>query len=88
MARTNLEEQLLQAMDNAMCGDYCYDLNCRGCQEARLIAMTAVVFHRVQERWEQLLGPLRVMAADDLLPKSVVREIASVTKALKQEGKL
>jgi len=83
-----MKQELREAMNRAMCGDYCYDLNCRGCEEARLLAMEQVVFARVYERWKQILGPLRVMAQDGHLPKIVVTEIAAVTQALRQETKL
>jgi hypothetical protein len=88
MKNTALEAKLIEAMDNAMCGDYCYDLNCSGCQAARLAAMQLIVQQRVWERWEQVIKPLRVLAKDGLLPKSVVRELAAVTSALKGDAKL
>ena len=83
-----LSKKLVAAMENAMCGDYCYDLNCAGCREARVQAMEQVVFARVYERWSQLLGPLRAMAEDKLIPRSVVNEIAAVTKGLRREAGL
>jgi hypothetical protein len=83
-----MEKKLLDAMRNAMCGDFCYDLNCTGCEHARLLAMEAVVFSRVLERWEQLMRPLRVMARDGLLPKSLQKELVEVNKALRKESNL
>jgi hypothetical protein len=83
-----VRKKLLEAMNNAMCSDFCYDLNCRGCEEARLLAMEAIVFQRVYERWEQLLPGLRALALDGLLPKSVVKEITAVTKGLQREAGL
>lgn len=66
-----LRAEVQQALDNAMCGDFCYEQNCPKCAEARVDAAVAVLGKVpkliVQEKWRQV----KVLVADGVLPKQV-----------------
>lgn len=74
-----LRPALRTAMNNAMCGDACYDENCQRCEAARLQALCLVVHAWLTET----LRPLAPLVAAGFIPRDTAKTIRATMEELK-----
>lgn len=80
MTIPDLREQLRTAMDNAMCGDVCYDLNCPKCAGARISAICLVVHAYLTVS----LRPLKQLIDAGFIPPETVLQLKRTLEDLKR----
>lgn len=81
MNANSLREQLRTAMDNAMCGDACFDENCPKCAGARLTAICLVVHGYLTVS----LKPLRPLIDAGFIPPETVHQLRHTLEDLKRD---